>query len=174
MPNQPSHLEGLICHLRRQADTEPESDSDRRWKPSSNLDITRPFCLSSFPLSEDRRFTFFTKKKKKGSRVFLSVGDNGYTKSCQIEGLFCARCFLCIISDPHRILQAQWLCPLSASFVSSHTKCTTQSRCAAPESSGGDVKSSVPRLDRVLSEKRCEDGTGQCCLSKSFIIVEAS
>lgn len=85
MPNQPSHLEGLICHLRRQADTEPESDSDRRWKPSSNLDITRPFCLSSFPLSEDRRFTFFTKKKKREVECSLALGIMVILKAAKLR-----------------------------------------------------------------------------------------
>lgn len=39
-----------------------------------------------------------------------------YNKSCQIKGL-CDKCFLCIVSDPHKILQGRWFYPLPTSFI---------------------------------------------------------
>lgn len=103
---KPSCPKELILKLRGQTDTPNQgSNRDCRLNAHSGSDSTRPFCLlSSFPLSEDRLVYIFYQKIE----VFLSIGDNDYDKSCQIEGLFVPGASYALSLILTKILQGRW------------------------------------------------------------------
>lgn len=126
----------------------PEEQLGLRTECQRGFDSTRPFCLlSSFPLSEDRMVYIFYQKIE----MFLSIGDNDYDKSCQIEGFFVPGASYALSVILTKILQGRWfLSPacLFCFFQMTHLslkngKQLAQSRCTTEISS-------LQGFDRVL------------------------
>lgn len=154
---KPSCPKELILQLRGQTDTPNQgSNRDCRLNAHSGSDSTRPFCLlSSFPLSEDRLVYIFYQKIE----VFLSIGDNDYDKSCQIEGLFVPGASYALSLILTQILQGRWFRTLPASFVFfqmthlslKNVKQLAQSRCTTFKNQAEIL--SLRCSDRMLEEK---------------------